>query len=717
MNSPSATSSSPSADGRRSRNLTVLGVTGGALLATMWTLGQSGVSPTQPASFAAHLALLIESLPTLAAVWLGAAGLGYPLQRALARQTHHRILVQLALGMAALLIVNWLLAWAGALGMATAWGLCLIGAALLVVQAARAQRADASEPITLNWALPLAALGAGIALVAAACPPGTLWRVEAMGYDVLSYHLQLPAEWLEAGAMTGLEHNVYSHFPSLIEAGYMMLGAMHGSMHDAIYLSQLFHASLALLAAAAVGGAVSRHAGATAGALAGATLLALPWVIITGSLAYNEMAVLAFGGAALLVMLQPNMQRSWRGPAVVGALLGAATLAKLTAGLMLAVPVGIVALLGWHRGHREANADAPRDWRANVRFAAVMALAGSLVLAPHLVRNATWTGNPVFPFATSVLGSAHWDEAHAQRWHAGHSPDWAEGGRLAALTQQWLLNTGYGALGGYETERTAADVARFDREGGVPVLWLAVAASAASMLRRREQRPLALAMSALIALQVVVWLGFTHMQSRFMLPTLLPATLLLGLGLGELRALGGSAARLMPVIGGALVVALAGSSALVLHEQTRAVPGADGMMRPAPPALLVDSLAAPDGQMPGWPGDHAINALEPTTKTYLVADNQSLLYIRRPIVYHTPFDPSPLGEMIRAADGEPGEVNRRLRDRGITHVWINWSELERLHATYGYDAAVTRDALEALIDSGWRRVQQHGDIAALYALP
>ncbi|MEM9252773.1 MAG: hypothetical protein AAGB29_10530, partial [Planctomycetota bacterium] len=64
-------------------------------------------------------------------------------------------------------------------------------------------------------------VGLGLLAVGAACAPGSMWRVEAMGYDVLSYHLQLPREWLAAGRLSGLEHNVYSHLPSLVESMMM----------------------------------------------------------------------------------------------------------------------------------------------------------------------------------------------------------------------------------------------------------------------------------------------------------------------------------------------------------------------------------------------------------------------------------------------------------------------------------------------------------------
>lgn len=72
--------------------------------------------------------------------------------------------------------------------------------------------------------------GAAMLVVAAACPPGTLWRVEALGYDTLSYHLQIPREWVTAGGMVELEHNVYSYLPGLMESAFAGLMVMRGSL-------------------------------------------------------------------------------------------------------------------------------------------------------------------------------------------------------------------------------------------------------------------------------------------------------------------------------------------------------------------------------------------------------------------------------------------------------------------------------------------------------
>jgi hypothetical protein len=55
---------------------------------------------------------------------------------------------------------------------------------------------------------------------------------------------------------------------------------------------------------------------------------------------------------------------------------------------------------------------------------------------------------------------------------------------------------------------------------------------------------------------------------------------------------------------------------------------------------------------------------------------------------------------------------------GVTHVWVHWSELRRLHATYGFDADVTEATLSAMIRDGkWRETLSFGDAASCFELP
>ncbi len=698
-----------------------------ALVSAVWFLTQSGVVPQRPQAFSDVLAILAVSMPVLGAVWIGAAGYGYALRSALIPWRRGSLVEELALGIAGLLMVNWLVASAGLLtqnGAVAVFGAgCLLNLLKLLPSKVKVRRDR--RRVVVPWRVLLLVPGVALLLVAASCPPGSLWRVEAFGYDVTSYHLQLPREWMALGGMSGLEHNVYSFLPGLIEGGYLLIGFLSGSVLDGVYTCQLFHVSLALLAAAAIGKTVAALTAAEARAGAGigtaALLLVLPWVTIAGSMAYNEMGVLAFGSAALMVVFGES-GTTRRGAVAVGLLVGAATLSKLTAGVMVAVPVGLILLL---RLNRQADAKDKGGWMPGVQLAAFAGLAGVLMLSPYLVRNSVATGNPVFPFAAERLGAGHWGNELVDRWDTAHGLSPKQEGKFDGLGRQWLLNTGYGAVGGQPTPREMQNVARFDREGGVPTLWIVVAVGGVLLLIHKDTRRLAGGLVLMLGVQVCFWMFATHMQSRFLLPTVLPACLIAGLGCGRLRALSKERApNVAPLVGAAMVVMLGLISFTTLLSQTPT--GRDPETGEDLQAPLWVAVNAPIATHPDDLNTHPINRLPLDSKTLLVADNSGLLYLRRPIVYATAFDEAPLGKMIREArrtggDGGTGggldEVNDALRRAGITHVWVHWSELARLHGTYGHDRDVTEQTLSRLIATGWEQVDASGPTATLYALP
>ena len=151
------------------------------------------------------------------------------------------------------------------------------------------------------------------------------------------------------------------------------------------------------------------------------------------------------------------------------------------------------------RGWRGETGETPVGRvKAAVLGGVVATVVGAATLSPWLIRNAVWTGNPVFPLATSVLGTGHWDADLAERWDRAHGRRARADDTTAAgaVWRQALGNAGYGAVGGRVTPREQRNIARFGREGGVPLLWLLAAgggtlgvvggAAAAGRRRRTE---------------------------------------------------------------------------------------------------------------------------------------------------------------------------------------------------------------------------------------
>jgi len=670
---------------------------GGALLLLLggaWCAVQGGLLPADtPGSLTlvagktwGVFALAMGSAPYLASLWLGAAGYGMVLRQLLAPKARHGMVIQLAAGMGTLLMIDWLLAWAGLLNAWSAWGVCALGFFILTYHLPAKVRQIMSQPElwpSPPWTLMLGLPAVGLLLTACACPPGTLWAVES-----------------------------------------------------SVYLVQLWHASMALLAAAAVAGIVQRLVGTAAGLIGGIFLHAAPWVIITGSLAYNECFVLAFGGAALLLVFD-SVSNTWRGAALVGLLVGWATLAKLPAGFMIAVPIALIMLC---RLHRNGHTGDKITLMTAVKSAAIVTLFATLTVAPWLVRNSIWTGNPVFPMATSILGKGHWSDTLAQRWDAVHGSD-GIGKGVASLGRQWLWNKGYGAMWGTPQVRTG-EAAVFDTAGGVPIIWVGALFGAGLGLGWRAGRRVAGAMLLMIGVQLLFWIIATHHQSRFLVPTLLPGCVLVGLGAGRLDHLLRPRAkpwaiRLMAV---AAVLVLTVASFDTFYGQVRPHVDLTQGLVSREPMYAVDSLR-PLGDdalfRPAVPGEHVLNVTNGLERVLIVADVSNLLYIQGPtpgiapgsnlastpipsrFVYHTAFDASPLGDLIRQHDGDVNRVTESLLRQGFTHVWIGWAELNRLHNSYGYDDDVTLKRMGELA-SRWWLIRDYGEperpFASLYRL-
>jgi hypothetical protein len=642
---------------------------GGALLLMAGLFLASQAAIPDPRRFALLLVTLLQEGSPAAGWLLAAGGYGHALRRLILARTagsggeaglDARFTGQIALGAATLMLIDWLLGWAGVMNTATVWAASGIGWLLCAGQIIERSRGSTVAPRSAVSPFVLAAMPAtGLMLGAACVAPGLLWSSEFAGYDVLGYHLQLPREWMSAGRVVGLEHNAYSYLPNLVEAAYLHLGWWRGSMHQAVYACQLLHTALAIGAAMALADLLRRGGGAGSGAAAGVVYLTMPWTLVTGSMAYNEQAVMLFGVAAMGLAMDPTAAdappasraaRIARG-AGIGFLCGAATLAKLNALGMIALPTALVLLHA-------------RSGRACLGS---FALAYAAVVLLWMARNALWVGNPLFPMAGPWLGTGHWTADQAARWSAAHGP----GSIAAGPASLWNQAVGHLQFGYV----------------GFPVAALGTFVGFTAPALRR----LTTAMLLIAAAQIAFWIVFTHQQSRFLIPLLAPMSVLCGVAVIGLwrHALGG---KLWIVV---LLVHTAIGAGLYLGEAGGAAPlGIDGV------ALF--KRPASDGSFP-TPAS-MINGLYPGAKVY-AEGFATPFYLVTPTDYHTVWDRSPLGEVL---DQGPSACARWLKDRGYSHVLIDTTMLRlwRSPGNYGYDSRVTPQRLEEMAAAILRPIGQ-----------
>lgn len=664
-----------------------------ALIAAAASIGGRSDGQLDPATGLVVVAdtLIRTAWPGLV-ILLSAVGLGTLAARSLSiRGTW----TALALGLAGLTLIVLILGTAGRLGPAVSIGLTALGLVCLIDHLRRRTRTPRLRPPP-GW-LWLGLPGLAVLLTAAASPPGTLWSSEYGGYDALSYHLQLPQEWLAADHTRPVEHNAYSFLPGGLEALFAHLGHLTpgpGVPADGLLASdgwrllsiQYLHAALAIAAAGAIASMTRRLAQRAglrrtqrraASALAGGLVLCTPWTVVVGSLAYNEMGVLLLGAAAMAVAVRATHASVSRGT-LAAVLVGVACLTKPTALVFVAPVVGLMLLTA-----------VPRRRLALTLTAA--AVAGAVTLSPWLVRNAVLTGNPVFPLATETLGTGHWSPDQAERFTEAHTPAGALTERLRLLV--WTDPA---------SDRADPAVARF--RGAANPQWLLAfplgLAGAGLLLSAVRSHRLGALLTLCLLTQLLAWLALTHLQSRFLIPCLLTLAPLAGLGLARVTGPSRHPAALAWVFGSACVLMQAGGLWVVWSSQLGGQPAS--MLLPGPGAMMGEPYSTEVGR--ASPAAFINHELPPDARVVLVG-GATPLYLRADARYATVWDTPPALELIELGV-PPG-----------TYVLINSPELARLRESGYLHPDLTPDAIAALAGTMTPVRIWPGIGAGLYKMP
>ncbi|MEE9130121.1 MAG: hypothetical protein V3T84_08890 [Phycisphaerales bacterium] len=682
-------------DAQRPDRLDRLGLIAGplaVLILFVWLAGWTG--PARPHAGASAIIVLLSSTPWALAWLVAAFGLGWPLQRLLDRRGDDPFVVQLGLGIAAMLIIDAALGalgalqWGGSLG---AWTLLLTGIALAIVQRRYPAPAVNRTPSSVPWLLWMAAPALAVLLLAACSAPGWLWASEFGGYDALSYHLQLPKEWMALGRIEPLTHNVYSYLPGYVEAAYYHLAVLIGDPIQAVYACQLLHAAMAVLTAVIVarlaGRIVGRSVARPVGAAAAVLLIGTPWVVVVGSLGYNEMAVTLLLAIALSILLAQS-PTTWQHGVILGLLTAAACGAKLTAAGFVVLPLMIVALFTIAR----------RRWLGVILPAGVAGLFG---LLPYLLRNWIYSDNPVFPFMTEIFGSAHWSQDQVGNWIAGHVSEAALGPRLIELWNQlWRFGLG---------PNPSPPEPWSPQWSLLP--WLA-AAGLMFCLTIPSVRRVTLKLTVILTAQILFWLALTHLKSRFLLVGVVGATLSVAVALGLIlpalqSRIGARGARALLA---ALLLAWSGVPVIIYAAERGGAPAASiGQAS----LMTGENLSEPQRIELAHNASPAVylNHLLPDGARTLLVGEARPLYYQADIAYQTTWDRGPLSQIMRAFPSQPNHWADELRGQGFTHLLVSDEMLQRWAASKWNDPNLTVQKVRAFaaqycdVEYDWRDVE------------
>ena len=134
---------------------------------------------------------------------------------------------------------------------------------------------------------------------------------------------------------------------------------------------------------------------------------------------------------------------------------------------------------------------------------------------------------------------------------------------------------------------------------------------------------------------------------------------------------------------------------------------------------LVGQDAVVAGQYPFGSDDagSASNAMQQSNTRVLLVGEARPFYVRGEYVYNTVFDRCLFGEVI-AEKGTDAALGW-LGDKGISHVYVNWLEVDRLRRSYGFSQAINEFNFRAMRQAGLQLLSSDGPGGAfqLYTVP
>jgi 4-amino-4-deoxy-L-arabinose transferase-like glycosyltransferase len=470
----------------------------------------------------------------------------------------------------------------------------------------------------------------------------------SIDFDALEYHLQGPKEYFQAGRIAFLPHNVYTNMPFGVEMLHLLGMEVLNDWWWGALVGQLLIALFAPATAILIAGVAARAGSTRAGWMAVVVYLTTPWVYRLAAIAYVEGPLFFYHAAMIWAVVRGGgdgttpARRPW---GLLGLLAGCAMGCKYPALISAAIPFGILAVLDSWRGRSVVPVEH-------------YLLGWAVVMGPWLGKNFIDTGNPVYPLANSVFHGRYWDQARETQWTTAH---------------------GRGRINAREFWTSVVDVA--GRSDWQSPLYVALAPLA---LLRPGSRRLAVALWGYAAYLFLTWWLLTHRVDRFWLPMLPPLAILAGLGADWSPRRGWTI-----VLGMILTIAIVTNLAYVstalaaLNEWT----GDLVFLRRDIPERWNPPLARLDTELPK-------NARP------LLVGQAAVFHLNHAVTYNTVFNPETI-ELL-ASGKTPEEFRRALHERGLTHVYVDWKEIQRhrLPGHYGFTDFVTHDRFAQWVAAG-----------------
>jgi hypothetical protein len=476
----------------------------------------------------------------------------------------------------------------------------------------------------------------------------------SIDFDVLEYHLQGPKEYFLAGRISFLPHNVYTNMPFNVEMLHLLAMEVMGDWWWGGLSGQLLVALFGPAAAVLISAAAGKLASPRAAWIAAIVYLSTPWVYRMAAIAYVEGPLCFYHAALIWVVIEGRggmggkPLRAW---ALLGLLAGCAMGCKYTGLVSAVIPFGLLALV-----------DAVR--RRSVALVGCYVLGWAVIMTPWLGKNVLDTRNPVYPLECRIFPSPEWDADRETRWQAVHGPRPLELHELkTAMSDVWHRRKQQPDSFKVVRKFWSSLVEVAGRSDWQSPLYLALAPLA--LFRPGSRRPARL-LWLFVAYLFLTWWFATHRLDRFWLPILPALAILAGLGADWSRTRGWSVVLSLVMTIGLFTNLTYNSTALPgLNEWT----GDLVRLRREVPRSWNPPMARMDAQLPA--------GARP-----LLVGQAAVFHLDHDVVYDTVFNPEIIEQLAKGKT--PAEFGRALKERRVTHIYVDWKEISRHRGPGGY---------------------------------
>lgn len=444
--------------------------------------------------------------------------------------------------------------------------------------------------------------------------------------DAITYHLAIAQHYAQTGLVQPTPQYRYAVFPQLVEmlfAAALILG------ND--ILAQCISLVFLLITALAVAAFVRRIGHGASSYFGAALLLSNSAVLVLAGVAFTDMALMAFVTLAVLSFEHwcEHQDDAWL--VFSGLMTGCAAGTKYSA-LFFPLALGGLAIIVSRHQQR-------------MRPLLTISISCFIAALPWYLYNIYHTGNPVWPFFSSLFGHAYWNDADVQGQTADLLSTYGTGTSVRALLLlPWNLfrNVGY-----------------FHTDGELSMsLAIGIPFACYEIVQKRYARRI-----ALLGLSFALFWFYTAQILRYLLPVLPLVCVLAGAGMSSIFERffpSRKSARRLAVLMIAILLMLPGWR-FVMHSVTSV-----GM----PPFTPEERVRFLEKRLPSYGAIRYLNHNVGSSYVLYSYGDARMAYYSQGVFRGDYFGPWRYSRLTNLLGGKENDLRQELNSMGISHLLI-----------------------------------------------